>query len=248
MAIFTNDFEEGDFTAWTSSTGDCDIVHVPVHHNAHAAHFLEDANTGTACYARKSLVAIDDVYTRGYVRYAQLPTANAETRCLALMSGATVKLVQANIRDDFGDVKWTMRTLNEANRDVTDITPVVDTWYCIELWYHRGVADGEAKMWINDVEKASRGALPSDVAVENVQVMCEASQAVSTIDVNNYIDCVKVDSAYIGLEAAGGPTVKKGSCVPAMTALLTKFSSLKQTREPKFQPRTFPKFTPRSLI
>ena len=48
--------------------------------------------------------------------------------------------------------------------------------------------------------------------------------------------------------SGGGVTVKKGSCVPAMTALLTKFSALKQPREPRFQPQTFPKFTPRSLI
>ncbi len=48
--------------------------------------------------------------------------------------------------------------------------------------------------------------------------------------------------------SGGGVTVKKGSCVPAMEALLTKFSALKQPREPKFQPRTFPKFKPRILV
>jgi len=118
------------------------------------------------------------------------------------------------------------------------------TWYALEMWFKKDTAGG-CTLRVNDtvILTADCTTNPYDVTALSLKESLNVGGAKT-----QYFDCAVIDSAHIGLDEISGPTVKKGSCVPAMTALLTKFSALKQPRQPRFQPRTFPKFTPRILI
>jgi len=252
MAIFTEDFEvdnDNFNTNWTGKlTGGAStaiIEHVNPHHNLHNAKFAVQSLSYTICYKTVAAHAIG--YLRVYYKLADLP-ANGEYISLGgLESTDWTYSIKPRLKNDAGSYYWGLRVVENSAETITwevvASNPVISTWYALEI--KRDVTNDIETLKVDDVGKVSM-----NVAISgnnnNITVGFDENGCATTKTC--YADCVVADSSPIGLEGAGGPTIKKGSCVPAMTALLSKFSALRQPREPRFQPRTFPKFTPRTLI
>lgn len=192
-SIFYDSFETNDFSLWTSTTGDATTQNTIVYSDLYAAAFLEDATTTNAVHARKTLAAIDDVYTRAYMRYSVLPDVGMANYGLCLMDAATNLLSYAAIINVAGIGYWA------NNNDVTDRVCVAGQWYCVEVYYHRGAADAHITMWIDGVLENDRGTIASDFAAGILQIGADAGVGASDHDVTAYFDCVVVNAAYIGL-------------------------------------------------
>ena len=120
-----------------------------------------------------------------------------------------------------------------------------NSWVDVPVSYEGLVHD--AYYWLCAKTSLASVNIRCQDTVNNYKYRAEAyasafSNPFGTTDTDPYELCIHADYTE---PVVGGVTVKKGSCVPAMTALLTKFSALKQPREPRFQPRTFPKLSPR---
>lgn len=216
------------------------------HHNTDDALATISAS-GAAAICYKTIASNAIAYLRYYIKFTSLALASAGERVElgGLNSGGWTYAASPALLKPAAAIIWGLWTQENgvsAGYNGTH-TPVVDTWYCLEVL--RDVTNDLQKLWVDGVlEVDATRAITTNTARAYVGLGYNSE---ANINVAAY-DCVVVDTSYIGPEAAGGPTVKKGSCVPAMTALLSKFSALRQPREPRFQPRTFPKFTPRALI
>lgn len=237
MTIFTSTFEVGDTSEWTGTIGTPVIEGAPVHHGSWSC----ELNVGDLCY--KTMAAVDEAYMRFYVNFSASNNANSHSEFAYL--GKDWAYMVGVVTKQYGGVQDFTMLDDSTNFYDSGVPITLNQWYYVEIAYKKAVA-GFYKLWIDGELKVNQAADTS--AKNNVDRIMLGNLNFGGVTFTENSDCVIVDSAYIGPEAAGGPTVKKGSCVPAMTALLTKFTALKQPREPRFQPRSFPKFTPRALI
>ena len=244
MAIFEDDVESGTLLTsdtppgkWDSKTGTFSVESTIKHHGSYSAKMGADGS-----YLTKDLgAAYAEIYARFAVRFTALPWSQAygiNLTTLGKITNWNYALTMRLENIDGTNCKFGMQSGANSYAYGTTVA-AIDTWYTVEI--HRSTA-GSQHLYVNGSQEVTFGTDYYDAD----RILWGGSAQLSAFPV--YLDCLVTNQTYIGPEGAGGPTVKKGSCVPAMTALLTKFSSLKQTREPKFQPRTFPKFTPRSLI
>lgn len=242
MVIWSSGGETGDLTEWTASNGPPTVENTVKHHGSWAIYC---DSYGDRVY--KDLADINEAWCQCAVRFHSLPPNNGDYFTFMRLSRSDgAGNCKARALKSAGTVYFDLYWFDNGftwHSELTPITPVVDTWYKVKLWWKLTTLNG-SKIWVDDVLRATASATTLNTQSGRVRVGGED-------DNDEYIDCVAFDSADITSDpyaGPGGPTIKKGSCVPAMTALLTKFSALKQPREPKFQHRTFPKFTPRRLI
>jgi len=225
MAIFSDGFESGDFSAWTGTTGTPTVETSPVHHGTYVM-----KNPSGTHSANKTLgAAYAEIFVRVYVRFSALTTATDYGTDIMIVGKAsnwayatTVKAVKLA-----GPVVFSMFSGGHARTD-TDFAVAINTWYCVEL--KRRTTSGTVDLYINGVLKASFAY--DYYGADTVQVGGTAQQVS-----NAYFDCVVVADAYIGTEA----TVKKGSNLSAtMTEMLnSKMLFSFCNRFPKLTTRRF---------
>ena len=159
---FNNGFEEGDFSAWTSTAGAPAVV-------------ASDANEGTYAMevdttsemANQDIGGFtDNVYLRYYFKINSLPDANGETiRIGGWSRTGAYRLVTAFLTSDGSDALWQMEyRTNSAHTTATSTmmkNPSVNTYICVEVYYDAHASAGVAKMWIDGTEL-------SDISVSNV--------------------------------------------------------------------------------
>jgi len=224
MAIFSDGFESGDFTAWTSTFGAPTVQSTTKHHGTYAVYL--NGNEGCS----KTILTTAIGYIRAYYYCDTLPGTGGKTVNLLMLTNAAYSYyVTCRINNNVFDLY-----LNENGVTTTassGITASADTWYCLE--FLRDVTNDHAELWINAVSKTT---IDATITNNATLAVCQAYGSGSpTIDI--YADCVVVDSAYIGVETA----VKKGSSLAAtMTEMLNSkmlFSAC--NRFPKLTTRRF---------
>jgi hypothetical protein len=111
--------------------------------------------------------------------------------------------ITAGIKNWAGTYKWGITYANGATTESTyyaaSPTPVINTWYCLELKMVVTVGVGYGwELFLNGVSiKSGTVTDAATVAVDTVAVLGK-----STETINVYHDCVVVADAYIGPEAA----------------------------------------------
>lgn len=203
--IFSDGFETGDFTAWTSQTANApDAIAVStlaVHTGLWGARATITLSTSYA-YTRKNIADTVTTFARAYFRVGtSLPTNNLYYRILELRHGGD-DFVQVRISNIDGSIYWTFYSPDQTNDVAATIN--VDQWYCVEI---KAVANsalgGEVRLYINGVDILDR--LNFDTSgtphVDNLRV----GENYHNGDVDHLIDvdCVVVDSIYIGIEGTG---------------------------------------------
>jgi len=242
MVIFSDGFESGDFSAWTGTEGaTLPSVESNIKHHGNYSMRCNPNIVDQEDVYKTGLAATAIMYERFYVYIdAGLPSVNdQEFDCGGIGKDDYQNAVFATLRRIGGNNYWGTVTwiANVPTRDyeAAASNPSADTWYCIEQV--RDVTNGRSKLYVG-------GVLKVDVAkahVGNSNMVFAGVDYVSYAGLDTYHDCVVVDSSYIGPEAAGGPTVKKGSSlVNTMTEMLnSKMLFSMANRYPKLSPRRF---------
>jgi len=250
MAIFSDGFESGDFSAWTGTllagTGTATVTNTTAHHGTYSAKCFTTAD-GDKGWVYKTFTARADGYVRVYFKTDLLPSAAGNT--LQIMgfyytSGGNTPAGRIDLINDAGTIKWRMNYRNGGvwhdSRSATP-TPATNTWFCLELKLVLSSTVGESRLYIDGTEILTQTGLNNNDLLTNFDIVRVGIESESEVnDVNHYIDCVVVADTYIGTEAAG-VTVKKGSNLSAtMTEMLNSkmlFSAC--NRFPKLTTRRF---------
>jgi len=250
MAIFSDGFESGDFVGWTGqyeNDGAITVQSTTKHHGTYAA---QSAITSGAAVryaiAEKNLgVTYKTLYWRAYVNFETLTGLSAnDLNTFMGLYDSLYDHVGAGLYNDAGTVKWAMWYRNNGAMVITTLatpTPSINTWYCIEIKIVHATGTGEARMYIDGVEKLTATSLTNN---DEDTGLCGVGWTLRSGSISEgwtvYVDCVVVADAYIGTEAAG-VTVKKGSNLAAkMTEMLnSKMLFSIADRFPKLVPRRF---------
>jgi hypothetical protein len=164
-AIFSDDFETNDFSAWTSEV-DTESQLSIASSNCHAGSYCSRyAYTNTAdAYTQKTLA---QNYTEAYVQFwfrvndvtAVDDGSGGQQTMLWMGTTGGVKQMEANARVgaspyDFVTVR-TLYTDDASNANVIDVTlnPSADTWYCYRAYRKKSTgvdqADGILRVWVS---------------------------------------------------------------------------------------------------
>jgi len=212
--IFSDGFETGNFNAWTGTSGTPSIITDPVHHGTYAM------MCNAVEYAYKTLASSQPfIYHRCYVRTNTVP-ASGEYVDVMWGRATSTTIFGASVGYS-GGVKWRLCYRNGATwtNYWTSIPAVVNTWYCVEIYWKLGASDGQVQMWIDGELAADLKDLDTDnygncTAVRNGVLSEGFAGAFEVVE-----DCVVVADAYIGEEGAppeGQPYISRVQQVSGM--------------------------------
>jgi DNA-directed RNA polymerase subunit RPC12/RpoP len=204
--IFSDGFESGDFSAWTTvSASPPSIVTTPVHHGTYA---LE--SDGPSEWIYKDLGAsYDTLYMRAYVRWTALEQYQyyMETAFGIYNSARWAEEGdRGGLRvavTNYGTPQLSLVIALGVITSVSTTAPNINQWYCYELvWVRNGVC----RLYVDGVDTLQVNG--TDYPVDRVAV-----GQLKDNDPGNpkvYVDCVVVADTYIGPEV---PLKPKGSIV-----------------------------------
>ena len=211
--IFSDGFESGDFTAWTSITGSPEVVTTYAHHGTYS----EKINNATAEYATKTFgTTYADFYARCYAYFTSLPTSDAygievikAGKASNWAYATTVRIQQVSGVDRFGIRSGAHAYVNGS------LTVQTGQWYCIEL--HRKTGSGNTELFIDGNLEAS---FAYDIYDVDTLYLGGEAQLSSVA----YLDCVVAADAYIGPESSGAETVSLVLNQPANASTINAFA------------------------
>lgn len=189
--IFEDGFED-DFNPWTGTSGNPEVSNS----YAHDGFYSCEINGSEYVYIDDSYGNI--TFVRVYVYFTELPWADGFSMDIINVGNVAawfpvfvrVKrdsgINYINIRDDFG-----------AQEQFGGTEIVVEQWYSVELRASR-TSGTNCTVYLDDSEECTINAV---VSGSFDRVMVGGVNALSSVE---YIDCVVVSDAYIGLEVEGG--------------------------------------------
>ena len=218
MVLFSNGFEEGDFSAWTYVSGSPSVVTSPIHHGTYAGKF----NAGSQ-FVYKQITAIGTVFARCYFQTSALPTWSNPSILTIYNTDDWVIVADARLVKDGSNVVFQLAYRNSASATITVNSATLcatNTWYCVELYWNKNTVGG-AVLYVDDSSVATAGA--GTTADKNANWIIVGSR-VNDESATNHIDCVVVADAYIGPEATSSYSPKTRSSLPntMMTLLNSK--------------------------
>jgi len=202
--IFSDGFESNDFSEWTGtseSAGESsDVVNTDPHHGTYHASFTTDGSSSNEyAYCYKTFgSSYAEIYARAYIK---LKTAELEHRIMEFSAGGswhTMMLITATRVYLYYHSGATHSSIfSETDLDL-------DTWYCFELYAKVHATAGQSKLYLNDVELlATASDLDTDEHGDVDQYRLGTYSSASATAHGIYVDCVIVDTSYIGMEAVG---------------------------------------------
>lgn len=212
--LFSDDFESGDFTTkWTAegkTVGEVtSIVDTAPHQGIYnASYYCNGSVAGEYAYWYKEPFdggAVALCYMRAYFRFlTALPANNAEyyTIMAAYNSGTEIGLV--GVYNDGGTIKWQLTYRDGAG--TVDIRaapgPVLNRWYCVEMYVKVNAGNGETILFIDGVDILSKIGGFDNSGAGNVQaiVLGELSSNGQT-EHTIWADEVIVADQYTGLDS-----------------------------------------------
>jgi len=204
-AIFSNGFEECDFSAWTgnsTSNGVVEVITANPHHGTYHANVTTD-NVAAWCsaYVYKQISAESTLYSRMYIYINSMSGANYMRGILGFQSGSEIVRVGLTVNRELR-----LRYLNVSTiYDVVSATVLNTTqWYSLELKAVIDGVNGEYRVYLDGVEinDITQTAIDTDDhgSINRVRVGVQDAYALAS---DFDIDCVVIDSSYIGPEGAG---------------------------------------------
>ena len=186
--FFSDGFENGDFAAWSATSGSPLIVTSPVHSGSYAARL-------SASNLQKTLPSnYNALYCSVYWQCTALPNADAGDRILTLFDSSTTKHVEVGFQYGYGAGRTYKFWLNvDGAESYYNFTPTLNQWYCIEILFDNG-ADTH-KLWLNGALVITLNKATS-ATINKVYV--GAYQAFGTWSGYRYYDDAVVSDSYIG--------------------------------------------------
>lgn len=204
--FFSDGFESGDFSAWTSVGGSPTVTSGDAYEGTYKAVF--DA---AGEYCRKTFTGGRTRNARIYIKFQSFPSSSTNWGAIIELYGQSTTLAHVDIYNDDGDAKWRLwyRHAGVSHTAIsTQQTPSLNTWYCVELQVTASTADGqldgEYHVWVNGNELTDVTQTNCDTDRTSVDNIFCGSRLYSGSSGSFWIDCVVVADTYIGLE--GGQT------------------------------------------
>jgi len=214
--IFSDGFESGDFSAWTSSTASTgasiSVVNAAPHHGTYCqASALTGSGTEYA-FAQRSLSPTDTLYARCYFKTSALPPSGEVLGAILGFCDDSDNREGVGFHNNSGTYRVVISRCPNGGtgreEDYGDnVSLATDTWYCLELGAFIDDAAGWEKVWLDGPQVYSatgrdnngNGATQNWVraGINNYTLDYTANWG-SGYTVN--VDCIVVADAYIGTE------------------------------------------------
>ena len=174
----------------------------------YAAHAIITSGNRRA-YIYKDFTAQSTAYSRVYVRFSSFP-ASGDSVTFNFLAGSVGWVQMVEVYNDSGTVKWRLYYHNGTSHTggltetlETD-NPSLDTWYCVEQKYVQDASSGEARVYINGVEKITKTGLNTSSAGSAGRFHSALFGRTSNLsgNVEVYVDSCVVADTYIGPETA----------------------------------------------
>jgi len=192
--VFSNQFEEGDFTAWTGTNGNPSVVTTWAHHGTNCVLLDNDYEK-----VYKTITGASPCWFRFYFQFSIAP-ATSETYLIAHLGRGDEDYAGCYIRNNAGSIEWGLevyksdwsKTLYWASSP----NPTINTVYCVEIGWIKNTLGG-AYLYIDGVSVLNPAVTTLDHTITDVYLKMLTSGSSSP---NQRYDCVVVSSAYIGVE------------------------------------------------
>jgi len=204
--IFSDGFESGDFSAWTSyyqGTGNTlQVSSVDKHHGNYS---LRAVNGGTdENWVRKDVGSQSTLYTRFYIKVTNLGLST-----VVLYHAADVGYFTCVWITSSGNLRLRYYDGGSTYTVTSSTTLSTNTWYCLEFKAVKSTTAGEYRVYLDgsevtDLTQTNKNNGSGGIDFIRVGSAC-GYQSSNSLAV--YIDCVVVADTYIGPE--GGTTVTK---------------------------------------
>ena len=208
--LFKSGFETGDFSEWSGTyltMGEtATLVQTPLpHHGNYQAKFTTDGSAaGEYAYARKTFADQSFAYARIFFKITgSLPASGQNYEVMGFRNTNNGALAKCLVENSL-PLRWRINYLkNGGFSNLISTTPTIslDTWYCIELYYKIDATHGEIAFYVNGNLIFSNSNFDSDdrgkINALDVGERLSSGQKAHSI----YVDCVVIDTAYIGIEA-----------------------------------------------
>jgi hypothetical protein len=206
--VFHDDFESGDFMAWsgtiTTTDDHAQVTGLNPHFGSYGAVFVTfESNYETRrAYSYRNIDDSPVVYARGYFYVVDgLPLVDTDDRFTLLQFlGSNDNIIcNLQIRRMYGEDRFCILA-GEDLRSSISVFPVEDTWYCLELYVKihstegvvKGYVDGDEILSLTNIDTASYG------DVERLRFGLASSIGVQQ-PITVYGDCCMISNEYIGL-------------------------------------------------
>jgi hypothetical protein len=205
MAIFT-DGVEPDFSAWTGTSQTNGTITADAtypHHGTNAAKCVITSANGVAeCY--KTIADQTTPCARAYIRTPASITSGNVLNIFNLYNTYT-PIGRVYLSNVGGTWKWGLYYLDNGNPTIVysaQQTPSASTYYCVEIDHVTGNGSASYKVYIdgNELTDISQTSKIQTSVINKVLAGFDGypNDELTTI----YIDCVVVDSTYVGTEAS----------------------------------------------
>ncbi len=158
--IFSDDFESGDFSAWTATENSPTITTTPVHHGSHAMQANLASWAAANCRASKNITSSSAVYMRCYVRMEDLFTGSGLKGIgprFYYSGGSSIAFVIVDCPNNKWGIRNNVSSTSYFESGTSAINP--DQWYCLELYINVNSASGELKLWVDGILKVDQTGL-----------------------------------------------------------------------------------------
>jgi len=200
--IFEDGFETGDYSAWTGTVVDpgvtLEVSTEQAHHGTYSSKVVIPPGQATYSWGCSyyQFSNMTTFYYRFYVYITQFPL---EWNLIA--SAHEAGFYNEQCRFEIEDVYMRIR-YRDAGTSVYG-TPfehgmALNTWHCLEGHVFRDAVNGEARVWIDGIEKWSvTGLSNDDKPLTEIRI---GVQNLGDRPMTIYYDCVAVADTYIGPE------------------------------------------------
>jgi hypothetical protein len=182
--IFSDGFESGSFSAWTSHGGTPTVQSTIVHSGTYA---MEATATGQ--YVEKdNFASTSDLFLRFYVYFASVPTSGFTAVAYVYNSAWTGQVFVGILNG-----RWVIQDQSGVDHVVTSPVPVAGQWYSVEIERKAGSGNGVLNLWINGANVFSS----TTETITNNAANLIIGEAYSTTNFNLYLDDVVLANGYI---------------------------------------------------
>jgi hypothetical protein len=189
--IFQDDFESGDFNAWSWNTSSVTVQSSIKHHGTYAMSYTGAANV----FVAKDLgTTYSTLYIREYVYVQSFPDVWNPFSVLCTLDASYGTGASVGVYNDGGTQKFAV--FGPSSNAVSSITASANTWYCLELKRVSGTGSGQLVLYVNGQQACS---LSSQTL--NPTRYVYAGSIWSGTSCTACVDCFAISASYIGPES-----------------------------------------------
>jgi hypothetical protein len=189
--IFSDGFESGDFSAWSWTSGNPEVVSSTSHHGIYSM----KADAESDYVVKQELSQSDTIYVRGYFKLSALPYDGEYVLPLVCRNSEGTVLCGFDL-ENVGGTQY-VRLFDMITWESSDYAATLETdrWYCFEIKYYKHSTAGELRLYIDGVERCTLLNRQFNDRVDKINVGWVWGSYTGII----HADCIVVSDTYVGV-------------------------------------------------